>query len=116
MQTHKAYITGFFISIVLTLAAFVPVIINAQSNFKTFSHNALIAYVLVLAFIQLCAQLTLFLHLGREQKPHWNLSVFMATIGLVFIVVVGSLWIMAHLNYNMTPDQINTYIKNSDAF
>lgn len=115
MTKYKSYLIGFLASIVLTLAAFVPVFMHA-ANQQTFSSGALTVYILILAMIQLCVQLFLFLHLGKEKKPRWNFTVFLMAISLVLVVIVGSLWIMAHLNYNMTPQQIQNYISNNDAF
>lgn len=116
MSTLKAYITGFALSILLTLAAFLPVYQHVKSGHLAWAHSTLTILILILAVVQLCVQLFLFLHLGREKKPRWNLMVFATTLSLILIVVIGSLWIMAHLNYNMTPEQINNYLQNSDAF
>ncbi|GAC1414279.1 MAG: cytochrome o ubiquinol oxidase subunit IV [Candidatus Doudnabacteria bacterium] len=115
MTTYKAYILGFYLSAALTFSAFLIVYINSQLGYHIFSRMLLFVLILVLAVIQLCTQLAFFLHLGREEKPHWNLNAFIITISLVLIVVVGSLWIMNHLNYNMSPEQIQKYIKSSDA-
>ena len=116
MSTFKAYILGLCVSGLLTLAAFVPVMIYVGSGRKAFAPNALLAWILVLAVAQLIAQLFLFLHLGREKKPRWNMLIFSSTVGLILIVILGSLWIMGHLNYNMTPQQIRDYIINSGTF
>ena len=39
-------------------------------------------------------------------------------MGIILIVVVGSIWIMDHLNYNMmaSPADMNTYIQSQDGF
>ncbi len=104
MDTLKAYTLGFVLSILLTLAAYFIV-----ANHLLSGSMATITIV-VLAFIQLWVQLIFFLHLGQESKPRWNLSMFLATSSLILIVVIGSLWIMHHLNYNMMPD--SDIIKN----
>lgn len=115
MTTSKAYFTGFAFSITLTVMAFLTVALHNQPGHPAFFNFIAVWLILGLAVIQLCAQLVFFLHLGREQKPRWNLNAFLITLSLVLIVVIGSLWIMNHLNYNMSPEQMKNYIKNSDA-
>jgi cytochrome o ubiquinol oxidase operon protein cyoD len=74
-----------------------------------------IAVIVTLALIQLFIQLVFFLHLDRGSKPRWNLGILAFAILVVVIIVFGSLWIMANLNYNMTPDQVTKYIMDSEA-
>lgn len=57
--------------------------------------------VLVLAGIQATVQLVFFLHLGSEAKPRWKSYSVLFTTLMLLVVVVGSLWIMMNLNYNM---------------
>lgn len=116
MASLRAYIFGFLGSIGLTLTAYFLVSAHVGSGHEIFSHGALLFWILALAVIQLMVQLLLFLHLGREQKPRWNLLTFASALSLILIVVLGSIWIMAHLNYNMTPQQVHDYIFQSDAF
>ena len=103
--TFLSYSIGFLISLELTLGAYLLVINQA------FSSRRLILTIMGLAVAQLLVQLIFFLHLGRESKPRWNLVVFSFAATVVLILVIGSLWIMNHLNYHsMTPQQTNTYI------
>ena len=110
MATKRFYIIGFLLSIFLTLAAYVPVLIHVRSHHQTFSHASLILWLLVLAVAQFCVQLVFFLHLHKGPDREWNSVIFFSTISIVLILVVGSIWIMNHLNYNMTPQEINHYI------
>ncbi len=98
-STFKAYTLGFFLSIALTLAAYFAVEKHLLGGFE------LILIIMGLAFIQLWVQLIFFLHLGQEPKPRWNLLALLSTSGIVFLVIVGSLWIMQNLNYHMPTDQ-----------
>lgn len=102
----KSYLSGFILSILLTLLAFFLV----SSQAASISRNILIAGVIALAFVQLLVQLILFLHVGQGKQPLWNLVMVITTAGAMFILIAGSIWIMNHLNYNMTPDQIHTYV------
>lgn len=106
--SYGAYITGFVLSIVLTLAAYFLIV-----NHWLLGLGALL-FVAVLAILQLLVQLLFFLHLGEERGPRWNLMTFLFAGMVVVIVVIGSLWIMYNLNYNMThdmtPDEIDQSI------
>jgi cytochrome o ubiquinol oxidase subunit IV len=108
--TLQSYITGFVLSVVLTLAAYFLVVNHALTG------TMLIAAILGLAMVQLVVQLLFFLHMGQEKKPRWNLLFFVSFLSIIFIVVVASLWIMAHLNYNMSPDQINKHTMEEEGF
>lgn len=105
----KKYIIGFVFSIALTLAAYI------MATTQSLPHYSLILLVAGLAMLQCFVQLHFFLHLNEKTKPRWKLLVFISMAGVVSILVVGSLWIMSNLNYRMTPQQMNTYMKNQDG-
>jgi cytochrome o ubiquinol oxidase operon protein cyoD len=115
--TFKSYIIGFISSIVLTLAAYSLVEIHISSAHETFSSSFLMFAILALATLQLVIQLLCFLHVGDEIGPRWKLVVLLSTVGIVLILIVGSIWIMNHLNYNMmaSPSQMNAYIQSQDG-
>jgi cytochrome o ubiquinol oxidase operon protein cyoD len=101
--SYKSYTLGFLLSVVLTLVAYFPVARHVHSHHLIYSDKMLIFGVMGLAVVQLAIQLLFFLHLGKESKPRWNLTVFLFMLMVVVIIVGGSLWIMYHLNYNLTP-------------
>ena len=105
------YINGYALSLYLTITAYLLV------THRVFSNHRLVIAVAVLALIQFLVQAFFFLHLGHETKPRWKLYVFLFMILIVVILVVGSLWIMANLNYHHpeTPNQINNYLTNQDG-
>lgn len=102
--------TGFGASLVLTLGAFWLVMQHVQ-NRETFPLEVIVPCIIGLAVIQLIVQLYFFLHLGHETKPRWNLIVFLFMILVLVIVVLGSIWIMDNLNYNMMPHEMTEYMK-----
>ncbi len=63
--------------------------------------NSALLIILVLAVLQAIVQCICFLHLWREKGLPWNLIMFTSTIGMAFIIIAFSIWIMHHLNYNM---------------
>ena len=101
----QGYILGFGRSVLLTLAAYFAV------TEGWFNGWALVTVVILLALTQFFVQVELFLHIGNERKPRWNLMAFVFMIVTVATIVLGSIWIMANLNYNMmSPEQVDTYM------
>jgi len=102
----STYIIGFLLSLYLTLTAYWLTVHGALSR------DTLIAAILGLAVIQFFVQAFFFLHIGKESKPRWNLLVFGFMLLIVLIVVIGSLWIMANLEYHhdVTPAELNNSI------
>lgn len=101
------YALGLIASLILTLTSFFLV-----TN-HTFNSQTLTIAIFLLAITQLIFQLIFFLHLGRERSPRWNLLVLSFAAIVLLILVIGSIWIMNHLNYNMnhmSPDQIINYM------
>lgn len=94
--TVTSYVIGFVLSLVFTLIPYYLIV------HKTFGKNALIATVLAFGVLQMIVQVVFFLHLGREKKPHFNLFFLMSTVGIILVVVGGSLWIMSHLYHGMS--------------
>jgi cytochrome o ubiquinol oxidase operon protein cyoD len=109
-KTVWMYVSGFILSLLLTLAAYVVVQIHVASEHSIISHEILIPTILSLAVLQLMVQLFCFLHLGQETGPRWNLAALLSTLALILIIIIASIWIMDHLNYNMSPRQMNQYI------
>jgi cytochrome o ubiquinol oxidase operon protein cyoD len=100
---------GFVLSILLTLSAYLLVT-------QELMPSSIMAFVVIfLALMQFVVQMLFFLHLDKESGPRWNLIVFMSTISFVLVVLLGSLWIMNHLNYNMTPDTVNLYMQDEEG-
>ena len=114
--TLRSYITGFILSIAATLAAYIVVDIHVNSGHETISHPVLLATILALAVLQLIIQMVFFLHLGFGSGERWRMVAFVLTIGLVILVVGGSIWIMGHLNANMTPAQLQQYMQDQQGF
>jgi cytochrome o ubiquinol oxidase operon protein cyoD len=100
------YVTGFILSIALTLGAYLAVVNHM------YMAATLVMIIIGLALVQFAVQLIFFLHLGTESKPRWRLMVFWLMVSIVVILVGGSIWIMNNLNYHMTPQQVNTYMNN----
>ena len=97
----RSYTIGFILSVLITILAYIPVVIHQNSNHASLPHEIVIPLVICLAVLQLFIQLIFFLHLGHESGPRWKLGILVSTVSIILMVILGSLWIMYHLNYNM---------------
>ena len=90
------YLTGFVVSVILTLVSFNLVMHPHFSSLDLYTSIAVFA--LALLFVQSVC----FLRLNaKSSDDKWNLVAFFFTIFIICLVVTGSLWIMYNLNYNM---------------
>ena len=106
-----AYILGFILSLGITYGAY-----------EIATHHSLVGGSLMtalagLALLQFTVQCVCFLHLG----PHISrarAAVFFIALGVVIILVGGSVWIMANLGSRMTLDaaHMEQYMQTEDAF
>ncbi|MEI9930175.1 MAG: cytochrome o ubiquinol oxidase subunit IV [Rhizomicrobium sp.] len=67
----------------------------------------------VLAIAQMGVHLVFFLHITTGPDNSNNILALAFGIIIVFLVIVGSLWIMANLNHNMmpTPQMTNMHMQ-----
>src|SRR5689334_1080476 len=97
--TLESYAIGFSLSFLLTAIPYYLVV------HKSASSNLLLTAIIGFAVMQMLTQIFFFLHLGRGPKPLYNVAFFAATVGIILVVVGGSIFIMNHLHYNMTPQE-----------
>lgn len=100
------YTIGFALSLALTIVAYLLAMYHPN-------HSWILVLLGALAIAQLGVQLTYFLHLGEEVSPRYKQASFWFMSTALIIVVVGSIWIMQNLNYNMmnfTPQQKTEYM------
>jgi cytochrome o ubiquinol oxidase subunit IV len=95
------YCIGFGLAIVLTATSF----FIAGTNL-VWQPSIPVALV-VLAIAQMGVHLVFFIHITTDPDNTNNILALAFGLLIVFLVVAGSLWIMANLNQNMPPmDQI----------
>jgi cytochrome o ubiquinol oxidase operon protein cyoD len=85
---YGAYGIGFALSVILTVAAFYPVMVPG-----TLPHGWLEPTLAVLAIVQIVVHLMFFLHMSTASEQRWNVVAFGFAILVVFILIVGSLFI-----------------------
>ncbi|MEM7208761.1 MAG: cytochrome o ubiquinol oxidase subunit IV [Pseudomonadota bacterium] len=91
----KEYVGGLLLSIVLTAIPFGLVMLDLLSG------TPAVVIILLCAVGQVLVQLVFFLHMNTSSEQLWNTTSAVFVVVLVAILIVGSIWIMAHLNHNM---------------
>ena len=91
------YVIGFVLACVLTAASFY--VLNTSLIWGPGIPVALI----VLAIAQMGVHLVFFLHITTGPESFNNVLALAFGLLIVFLLIVGSLWIMTHLNDNMMP-------------
>jgi cytochrome o ubiquinol oxidase subunit IV len=95
--SYLSYTVGLVLAIVATIASFVV----AQTNLLW--PPGIPVGLIVLALAQIGVHLVFFLHLGSGPESTNNILALAFGILIVFLVIVGSIWIVANLNSNMMP-------------
>lgn len=96
--SFKGYMTGFVLSVILTAIPFILVMGNLLSN-----NVATIVIILALGAVQIVVHMVYFLHMNTKSEEGWMIMSLIFTVTLVVITLVGSIWIMYHLDTNMMP-------------
>lgn len=90
------YVAGFVACIVLTLFPFLAVIFKDSVGAMT------VGIIVASAIAQLIIQLVCFLRLNyHTEQAKLNVRSMALVLFTLFVIIVGSLWIMATLNYRM---------------
>ena len=90
----KEYVIGLILSIVLTVIPF-GLVMAGNTGALT------LAVILLCLVAQVFVQLVFFLHMNGSSEQIWNTASGVFIVLIVLIVVLGSIWIMNHLNHNM---------------
>lgn len=96
--THKGYLIGFVLSVLLTAIPFWLVMGKVLP-----SSHATAALILAFAGVQMVVHMVYFLHLNAKVEGGWTMLATVFTIALVVILLSGSIWVMYHMNANMMP-------------
>lgn len=91
----KQYTIGFILSIILTIIPFGMVMSGG------FGRGALVAVIAITAIAQVLIQLVYFLHMNTSSEQRWNVIAFVYTILCIAVLLIGSVWVMNYLHYNM---------------
>ncbi len=91
------YTAGLGLAILLTIVSFVV----SQTNLLW--APGIPVGLIVLAFAQIGVHLIFFLHLSSGPDNTNNILALAFGLPIVFLVITGSVWIIANLNANMMP-------------
>jgi cytochrome o ubiquinol oxidase subunit IV len=94
----RSYLTGFALSAFLTAIPFWLVMAGVLNN-----RLATAVAITIFAIVQITVHMIYFLHMNTRSEDGWSIMALMFTLILVVIALVGSLWIIYHLNGNMMP-------------
>lgn len=94
--TSKSYFLGFILSVILTI---IPFYIIGYCDL--INKSVLLLIIISCAIIQIYVHLILFLHLNNISNQIWNIISLVFTIFVVFVLILGSIWIMEHLHHNL---------------
>lgn len=104
----RRYTYGFVASLLLTIASFLAAQLGSGEGML----YLIVGVLLLLAGIQMIIQLYCFLHLKYEHIAYSKLNVFLFSFIMLLIVVIGSIWVMKNLDYNMMmpQEEIDSYM------
>jgi cytochrome o ubiquinol oxidase subunit IV len=94
----RDYTIGFVLAVILTVIPFALVMGGVIQSSTT---TALV--ILALGAVQMLVHMVYFLHMNSKSEGGWNMLALMFTLIIVVITLVGSIWVMHHLNTNMMP-------------
>lgn len=93
----RSYAIGLVISLALTVLVFGLVIADVLGR------SGALTVIAVCAVAQIFVQLSCFMHMGSSEQ-WWNRTSLIFTLLTIAILVIGSLWVMNYLHFNMHPD------------
>ncbi|MHB2207535.1 cytochrome o ubiquinol oxidase subunit IV [Methylobacterium sp. CM6257] len=106
--TFQSYMTGFALSVILTVIPFWLVMGNVLDNSLVTS-----LVILALGGVQMVVHVVYFLHMNTKSEGGWTFMALIFTITLVVIMLAGSVWVMYHLNHNMMPMDAHDVMNNA---
>jgi len=98
--SYFSYTVGLGLAILATIASFIV----SQTNLLW--PPGIPVGLIVLAFAQIGIHLVFFLHLGSGPDSTNNILALTFGVLIVFLVIIGSVWIIANLNNNVMPNSM----------
>jgi cytochrome o ubiquinol oxidase subunit IV len=95
--SYLSYSVGLGLAIIATIGSF------AVSQTNLLWAPGIPVGLIVLAFAQIGIHLVFFLHLGSAPDHTNNILALAFGVLVVFLVITGSIWIIANLSSNMMP-------------
>jgi cytochrome o ubiquinol oxidase subunit IV len=96
--SFRSYMTGFVLSVILTAIPFWLVMGAVLNDTRMTS-----IVIMALAAVQIVVHMIYFLHMNTKSEGGWTFLALLFTLTLVVITLVGSIWVMYHMDQNMMP-------------
>ena len=96
--TFRSYMTGFVLSVILTAIPFWLVMGDVLNDTLKTS-----IVIMALAAVQIVVHMIYFLHMNTKSEGGWTFMALAFTLTLVVVTLVGSIWVMYHMDQNMMP-------------
>jgi cytochrome o ubiquinol oxidase subunit IV len=96
--TFRGYMTGFVLSVILTVIPFWLVMGDVLGDTLKTS-----IVIMALAAVQIVVHMIYFLHMNTKSEGGWTFLALAFTLTLVVITLAGSIWVMYHMDQNMMP-------------
>jgi cytochrome o ubiquinol oxidase operon protein cyoD len=93
----RGYLIGLVLSVLATVVAFF------LTGTSLVWQPSIPAALIVLAIAQMGVHVVFFLHITTRPDSINNVMALTFGVFIVFVLIVGSVWIMANLNHNMIP-------------
>jgi len=93
----RGYLVGLGLSVLATVVAFL------LPGTSLVWQPSIPAALIVLAIAQMGVHIVFFLHITTRPDSANNVMALAFGVFVVFVLIVGSVWIMTHLNQNMMP-------------
>jgi len=93
----RGYLIGLGLAVLATIASFYI------SGTTLVWQPSIPAALIVLAIAQMGVHIVFFLHITTRPDSMNNVMALTFGVFIVFVLIVGSVWIMFHLNHNMIP-------------
>ncbi|WP_066340125.1 cytochrome o ubiquinol oxidase subunit IV [Azohydromonas lata] len=94
--TVGGYVKGFILAVLLTV---IPFWLVMGKVFQSPTTTTLV--LLAFAAVQIVVHMVYFLHLNSKAEGGWTMLSLIFTVVLLVIMLVGSIWVMFHLNTNL---------------
>lgn len=104
--TKRDYYIGFIASVVLTVIPFGLVMAGGFSSVRVTAF-----LVLVCAILQMIVHMVYFLHMSPRLQGGWTVVSLVFTLILLLIAVVGTIWVMKHMDANMMPGMMGSAVE-----
>ena len=93
----RGYLIGLGLAVLATIVSFYI------SGTTLVWQPSIPAALIVLAIAQMGVHIVFFLHISTRPDSMNNVMALTFGVFVVFVLIVGSVWIMTHLNHNMIP-------------